>query len=560
MENLSRMLAGRWQLRALVLAALVAFSALAGLSWRAAEAAPGTGTLLGTDAVFGNLIRVDPATGAGAIVGPTDIGLPVPALAVQKDTGVIYAGTGGGLPLLFTLDKATGAATFVGDTGLGLAAIGALDFSPNGTLYASVNIVGDGGTGSDHLATIDKATGAATVVGPFGFCGDGCTIEGMEAIAFDASGTLWGALSARGAAGAPGLYTIDPATGAATFVAPIEDADGLPSGGVVSLQFACDGTLYAGTATGIGVGDGGFLGTVDTATGLFTFAGAVSATGGPSLGALAFQDSCNPDIEKAPRLANLWLCNIAGAPGCANKASGVEELNIDVNLDRPVTSYSDKGEAQTIGSFEFEVRYDAKFVSVDVEAGELWRLGDSGGPSPLHPDVTCSTIRREGSVQFACITKGKERIVSGPGTLAVVRVRATADVYSMLVANQLNGIATQLINQDCQLADLQGHPIKTDLCDDADVTIRYLEGDVHADCIVDAVDQQQIAFRWGSRLGNLLYNSRMDLEPSQPIKGDGDIDAKDLQFVYGRHGSTCKAPHPAQDPVDPKAKPPLPPV
>ena len=68
---------------------------------------------------------------------------------------------------------------------------------------------------------------------------------------------------------------------------------------------------------------------------------------------------------------------------------------------------------------------------------------------------------------------------------------------------------------------------------------------VEASGVVDVLDSQQLAFRWGARLGNLLYNSRMDLEPSQPTKGDGDIDAKDLQFVYGRHGSTCKDPHPA---------------
>jgi len=63
-------------------------------------------------------------------------------------------------------------------------------------------IVGDGGTGSDHLATIDKATGAATVIGPLGDCSTPpCTIEGIEAFAFDKSGTLWGAHIARGAAG-----------------------------------------------------------------------------------------------------------------------------------------------------------------------------------------------------------------------------------------------------------------------------------------------------------------------------------------------------------------------
>jgi len=283
-----------------------------------------------------------------------------------------------------------------------------------------------------------------------------------------------------------------------------------------------------------------------------------------------------PTIEKDPDLHNLWLCN-TGASTCVNKPSGVQVLNIDVNLTNAIKVRDPKCVAaaelagtnpgacplESIGSFEFEVRYDAKLVTVEVFPGDVW-----GGPTRGPGAVSCAATPREGSVNFRCNTKGKEFKVNGPGSLAVVRVRPTADVYSILTANQLNGIATQLINQDCQLSDTQGHPIDLelllngtgshDICPDADVTIRYLEGDVHADCIVDAIDQQQIAFRWGSRLGNLLYNSRMDLEPSQPIKGDGDIDAKDLQFVYGRHGSTCKAPHPAQDPVDPKAKPPTP--
>src|SRR5262249_972284 len=143
------------------------------------------------------------------------------------------------------------ATTLVGDTGLGFAAIGDMDFTADGILYAAVNTVGDGQTGSDHLATIDKATGVATVVGPFGTCtSTPSTMEGMEGIAFDKAGTLWGARGARGAAGAPGLYKINLTTGAAVFVTAIRDTSGNPpSGGVVSLSFACDGTLYGGTAT-----------------------------------------------------------------------------------------------------------------------------------------------------------------------------------------------------------------------------------------------------------------------------------------------------------------------
>ena len=201
-------------------------------------------TLFGTDASGGNLLSIDRSTGAGTVVGSTGV-FPVPALAVDPTTGIMYAGQGAGGPNIFTVNPATGAATLVGDTGLGVAAVGGLDFRSDGTLFAAVNIVGDGGTGSETLATINKATGAATVIGPFG-------TEGMEGIAFDAAGRLWGSTSARGGGGStPALYRIDPATGAATLVAPILSSSGTPpSGGVVSLQFACDGTLYGGTATG----------------------------------------------------------------------------------------------------------------------------------------------------------------------------------------------------------------------------------------------------------------------------------------------------------------------
>jgi hypothetical protein len=271
---------------AAIAAVLVWFAAVS-----VAAAAPGTGTLFGTDASGGNLLRIDRVTGAGTVVGNLGIG-PVPALAVDPTTGTMYAGTGGGGPFLFTVDPATATATLVGDTGLGFAAIGSLDFRADGTLFAAVNIFGDGGTGSDFLARIDKTTGQATLIGPFGTCGAfECSLEGMEGIAFDAAGRLWGTLSARGAAGTPGLYRIDPATGAATFVAPIPASPGgAASGGVVSLQFACDGTLYGGTATGLGANDGGRLVTIDPASGAVAFVGSASATAGSSLGALAFQD------------------------------------------------------------------------------------------------------------------------------------------------------------------------------------------------------------------------------------------------------------------------------
>ena len=249
-----------------------------------------SGTLFGTDGNPGHLLRIDPLTGVGTVVGSMGVGA-IPSLAVDPITLIMYAGGGAGLPNVYTINTTTAAATLLGDSGLGFAAIGAMDFRADGTLFAAVNIVGDGGSGSDHLATIDKTTGVATVIGPFGTCPPSglCTIEGMEAIAFSPSGTLYGAVSSRGPGSTPGLYTINPTTGAATFVAAILDSSSTPpSGGIVSLQFDCDGTLFGGTARAVGAAtDGGRLVTINPATGVFSFVGGVSATGGSSLAALA---------------------------------------------------------------------------------------------------------------------------------------------------------------------------------------------------------------------------------------------------------------------------------
>src|SRR5262249_49175821 len=134
-----------------------------------ANATPGKGALFGTDAARGNLLTIDPQTGVGTVIGPTGV-VSVPALAVDPRTSILYVGEGHGSPNLYTVNPITGAATLVGDTGLGFAAIGDLDFRADGTLYAAVNLAGNGTGGADHLAILDKATGHATVIGPFGIC------------------------------------------------------------------------------------------------------------------------------------------------------------------------------------------------------------------------------------------------------------------------------------------------------------------------------------------------------------------------------------------------------
>src|SRR5205085_4366287 len=124
--------------------------------------------------------------------------------------------------------------------GLGFAAVAGMVVGPDGRLYAAVNLAGDGRTGADHLAIINKSTGVATIIGPFGTCtgvvvpsdaSGSCTIEGIEAIAFDQAGTLYGTHSQRGITGPPGLYSINPATGAASFLGALVDASGNPASG-----------------------------------------------------------------------------------------------------------------------------------------------------------------------------------------------------------------------------------------------------------------------------------------------------------------------------------------
>jgi hypothetical protein len=138
--------------------------------------------------------------------------------------------------------------------------------------------------------------------------------------------------------------------------------------------------------------------------------------------------------------------------------------------------------------------------------------------------------------------------------LATIQVRPQPEMYSQLRPNQDNGNVVQILNQGCELADEQGHAIPTYSCEDAEITFRYLEGDVDGpDCDVDVFDTQQVAYRWGVNKGSLHYKSFMDLEPSGQVNGDGDIDIKDIQFVFGRFGSTCASPHPPQAPVNAKA-------
>ena len=114
---------------------------------------------------------------------------------------------------------------------------------------------------------------------------------------------------------------------------------------------------------------------------------------------------------------------------------------------------------------------------------------------------------------------------------------------------------TIIKDNGCELVDIFGHPVSDSInggltvaCNDLWVTVRILEGDLNLDCVVDVTDAQLIAGKYGAFFGSVLYSKWYDLEPALH---DLDIDIKDLQKVFGRDGSTCQQPMPAQPPYPP---------
>jgi hypothetical protein len=259
-----------------------------------------------------------------------------------------------------------------------------------------------------------------------------------------------------------------------------------------------------------------------------------------------------PPVQKLPALQNEFLERQGEKipPQTCLLGSDAGELAETVAFWAPEADPKDPEALQELGAFEFEVHFDWSKVCVVIEPVEL-----SADQVCIVEDATNSQL--EGVARVGCVTIGKANPMATPEepatpfVLANILVKPQPDVYSQAKPNQDNGVVVQLNNVGCELADLQGHPIPIFSCEDADITFRYLEGDVTADCDVDALDTQSIAFRWGAEKGSLIYSDFMNLEPSG-AQADDDIDIKDLQFVFGRFGSSCDDPHPPQDPVNPK--------
>jgi hypothetical protein len=254
-----------------------------------------------------------------------------------------------------------------------------------------------------------------------------------------------------------------------------------------------------------------------------------------------------PRMSKAPALQNVFLTRQGSKIPPGDCLSGTNVAGLSEALGQEIVTLNKFGETQSLGAFEFEVHYDAKKACVVLSSGTEF---DAAGICIIQD--SSSKPQLEGVARIGCVTLGKGHDIDELVALAQIDVYPQPDLYSEMKPNQENGNTVQINNVNCDISDDQGEAIAIFSCDDADITFRYLEGDVEPDCVIDAVDAQAIAFRWGVTKGSLIYKDFMNLEPSNQ-QADNDIDINDLQFVFGRFGSSCEAPHPPQDPVNPKA-------
>jgi hypothetical protein len=230
-----------------------------------------------------------------------------------------------------------------------------------------------------------------------------------------------------------------------------------------------------------------------------------------------------------------------------------------------------------LGGFSFDVHYDPTLFqqpSIDLTPAVLL----FASASRL---LNCSmSIPLNGVVHVACVSTGPiftGPIFSGPQVIAHVTLTPQDAVVEAIRPNKENGVVSIVKDDQVTVTNTCGQPLNDGTIQPLPgqpecqgtllpgvgpggvlmgnpnggqtvVTIRRLEADITKDCVVDISDMQLEASKFGTSVGNLLYNVFFDVnEPTQ--HGDGEIDINDAQFVYGRFTSSCAAPIPPQTPV-----------
>ena len=169
---------------------------IAGGSW--AE-----GVWYGEEYGTGALYTIDPSSGAMNLVGYGSAPGGLNAMAYDPTTqtmyGCDYNGSSSGL---YSVNLTNGATTYIGDVGAGLLVIG-MACDASGNLYAAELV-------TDILLSVNKATGAGTTIGSLGI-----GINYAQDLEYDNTNDV---LYLAGYTSQGELYTVNPSTGACTYV------------------------------------------------------------------------------------------------------------------------------------------------------------------------------------------------------------------------------------------------------------------------------------------------------------------------------------------------------
>ena len=215
------------------------------------------------------------------------------------------------------------------------------------------------------------------------------------------------------------------------------------------------------------------------------------------------------------------------SPASANVFVGGSPTRIDVRV-APVP-------APGLRSFQLDVAFNATLVTLSSAQGPF--LGSTGN------NTSCDTTYPSAAqLRLSCTATGTPP--SGPtgaGVIATLEARPRASLDLRSARN--NGILTALDISTVTLTDASGAALNIADMRDATLAVRALEGDVNADCAVNIADEEMVASRYYRGDTMAGYDPALDVDPAA---ADGDIDLNDLQFVFGRSGSTCAAPLPPQ--------------
>ena len=187
-------------------------------------------------------------------------------------------------------------------------------------------------------------------------------------------------------------------------------------------------------------------------------------------------------------------------------------------LNTPITVSVQVTNITNFGAFEFALSFNPSLIEVQaISLGDF--LGSTGRMIiPIGPVISNTA----GTATIGAASLGMPSGADGGGRLVYVRVKPLAAGSAALHFNS------------GQLSTVNGTLIPFSMLD-GQININQCQGDVDGDGDVDIIDVQLIAYRWGKKPPDSLYESRFDLD------GDGDIDIVDIQMVAYRWGTSCNA-------------------